>query len=510
MKHIHIVCPYQSAAMLRMAGPLISELPKLYEVTTSEAPDIEADVNIHIPFHTLVEGELGKGQHFAVYTHCNPNAEPELITACNRADMVIAMSFTGRQELLNFGVDAKKIWVIPCASDGFSYRPRRVLVVGYPQPNGRKRESILLDLAFQFDLTPFEFVLAGRAWEDIAAKLGQLGVKGEIVRPVDDDVLAKFYQTADVLLVTGYMEGGPLPLLEALASGTKVLSPHFGYAADYLDDDCIYDDAKDLMGKLQAMVADSIYYHQLSRSWTWQDYVAEYALLLGRATDTTVDLYPERGMSRYAQILDIIQREKPMSVCEIGTWNGNRAIQMLQVTGKFYPSKRLRYQGFDLFEGQTGEQFTRELSKVGAPLEVVRKRIQATGAQVELVEGDTFDELNHRIDINADLIFVDGGHSEYTVDFDGRVSVEVLNYSKKAVIVFDDYYHAGKPEGVGCNKFIDALNPDVYEITHLPARTETSDGRLIGMVQVKRAEVHIQMQATTSNTTFTLNHTVGN
>ncbi len=493
MKHVHIVDPYGSAAMLRMTGPLISELPRLYNVTTDEKMSAEADVNIHIPYHTLTGETYATGKHIIAYTHCNPGALPELVLACDRADIVTAMSFTGRQELLNFGVDPRKIWVIPCAADNFSYRPRRVLIVGYPQPNGRKRESILIDLAFQYDLTPFEFYLAGGGWEHIAAQLAHLGVAGQIVQPVDDNKLAEFYQMADVLLVTGYMEGGPLPLLEAMASGCKVLSPRFGYASDYLSDDELYDDTKDLMQKLSDIAAPSVYNHQLSRAWTWADYAAEYALLIGRLIGESVDLYPERGASRYSQLLDVIDEVKPRSICEIGTWTGNRAIQMLQHAGKYRASNKLTYQGFDLFDAQTGEQFVRELSKVGQPEDVVRKRIEATGANVDLIAGDTTETIDNMM--RHDFYFVDGGHSEETIENDGIV---IYDMSNKAVAIFDDYYHEGKPDGFGCNAFIDGLNKDVFEITHLPARTRASDGRLIGMVKVRRkdANVHLQRRET--------------
>lgn len=503
MKHIHVVVPYQSAAMLRMSGPLIRELEKLYKITTDDKMGAEADLNIHIPFHTLAGEEYANGKHVIAYTHCNPGAVPELLTACSRADIVTAMSFTGRQELLNFGVDPKKIWVIPCAADGFTYRPRRILVVGYPQPNGRKRESILLDLAYQYDLSPYEFYLAGGGWDEMARKLGGMGIKGEVVNPVDDNVLQDFYKSADLLLCTGYIEGGPLPLLEAMASGTRVLSPQFGYASDLLSDEEIYTDVEDLMNKIEGLFSHSVYNHQLVKSWTWEDYCAEYALIIGRLLGESVDLYPERGMSRYAQLLDIIERERPQSICEIGTWNGNNAIRMLQTAGKYHPSKRLYYQGFDLFDEMTGEQFVREYSKIAPSMEIVEKRLKATGAEIELIKGDTFDTMKDLDDVA--IYFVDGGHSEFTIGNDAiQVLFRIMDGS--SIAIFDDYYHDGKPEGMGCNNLIDNLESQYYEITHLPARTTTQDGVVIGMVQVKRANLRLQMQTTTSNTTYTLNH----
>lgn len=482
---IHIVNPYRTPAMDRMCYPLDSELKALYDVDTSTTIDPTADVNIHCPYHTLNgDAELGNGKHIAIYTHCNPGAEWELLQASQKADLITAMSFAGRQELLDYGVDPKKIWVVPCAADGFTFRPRKILVVGYIQPNGRKRESLLLDLAWKYDLTPFEFVLIGSNWEELAGKLASLGVKVSVGMALEHAQLMAAYQTADVFLVTGYMEGGPLPLLEAMASGVRVLSPRFGYAADLLEDNSLYDTPEELWDILSREINPLLDHHRLARAWSWKDYSAEYALLIGRLLGESVDVFPERGMSRYAQLLDIIDEIKPHSVCEIGTWNGNRAIQMLQAMGKYHPSKRLNYQGFDLFaEHMTGELFVRELSKVAQPQAIVEKRIQATGANVEFVAGDTFDTIDNMK--RMDFYFVDGGHSENTIQNDGeRVSSYVDEYG--GVAVFDDYYHKNKPDGMGCNKFIDNLDPQHFEITHLPVRTVADDGREIGMVKVCR------------------------
>lgn len=491
---VHIVNPYNSVAMQRMTVPL-QELARLHDV--SIGPEIEpaAAVNIHVPLHTLAgERDYGAGKHIAVYTHCNPGAERELYEACERADIVTAMSFEGRRELLNYGVDPKKIWVVPAAADNFPYRKRMILVVGYPQPNGRKRESLLVDLAWTYDLSLYEFLLIGPQWEQTAEVLASLGVSVKFANADNEDLLRRFYQAADVFLATGYREGGPLPLLEAMASGTRVLSPKFGYAADLLNADDLYETPAELMGKLNDMFAERVFYHQLARAWTWRDYAAEYAMLIGRLMGESVDLYPERGISRYVQLLDVIDEVKPCSICEIGTWNGNRAIQMLQAAGKYHQSERLFYQGFDLFETQTGEQFRRELSKVGHPQSVVERRLSATRAHIDLIVGDTKNTIEQLAE--AEFYFVDGGHSEETIANDAEVVLSGLIGGD--VAVFDDYYHEGKPDGVGCNKFIDGLDREKYQVTFLPALTTANDGRVIGMVRVERrkennADVHVQV-----------------
>ncbi len=482
---VHIVEPYHSFAMQRMSVPLL-ELSKLYEVTTGEEVDHSADVNIHIPWHTMTERNGSK--HIISYTHCNPPDTGKLYEACELADLVVCMSYAGRNELIQLGVDPKKLWVNYCAADNFAFKRKVIGIVASVQPNGRKRESLLLDLAWAYDLSPFEFVFIGNGWEDTAQKLQSLGVACGIAKP-DDAQLSKMYGVMDALLVTGYNEGGPLPLLEAMATGIKVISPRFGYAADLLNEH--YDTPSELMDILNELAEPSILSHQIARAWSWSDYVAEYAMLIGRMFGSTTELFPAFAADRYSQLLDIIDEIKPSEIVEIGTWNGNRALQMIQQAAKYHPIGEIYYQGFDLFETQTGEQFRSELSKRGWNVEVVEKRLQATGAEIELVQGNTKDTLYYNVMENdwseAPLFyFVDGGHSEKTIQNDAAIVLLAIEYPKGAVAVFDDYYHEGKPEGMGCNKVIDSLT-DQYKVTHLPIRTKTEDGRVIGMVRVEHA-----------------------
>ena len=491
MKHIHLVTPYQSAAMRRMYEPLKNELAKLYEITASAEADETADLNYHIPWHTLAGFEkTGTGKHAIAYTHCNVGGEAALMDACERADLITCMTFTGRKELVDMGVDPAKLWVIYSAADQFIFRKRLIGIIGYPQPNGRKREGLLLDLAWNYDMTPFQFVFLGTGWEDTVSKLQSLNVSASSYDAQSDEELRPFYHQIDLFLVTGYREGGPLPLLEAMASGADVLSPRFGYASDLLKDEQIYDSLEDLADKLESYAAPYVNRHKLARAWRWQDYCSEHALLFGRMLGESVDLYPEFGVSRYAQLLDEIDGLRPREIVEIGTWNGSRAIQMIQQVAKYVPINEISYQGFDLFESQTGEQYRRELSKQGWDIEIVEKRIKATGANVYLIEGKTKETLEN-ID-SSDFYFVDGGHSEATIKNDGDYIIEYMR--KNSIAIFDDYYHAGKPAGMGCNRFIDTLNKSLFEITHLPVRTKTDDGREIGMVKVQRKNADLSLQ----------------
>ena len=494
MTRIHIVEPYHSMAMQNMSAAF-SELAKLYEVTTGETVDDAADLNIHMPWHSLTGLERGNSKHLAVYTHCNAGAEASLLDACKRADLITAMSFEGRRELVHMGVDPKKIHVIYSAANQYQFRRRLIAIVGYPQPNNRKRESILFDLAWKYDLNMYEFLFVGSGWENTASALASLGVTVQAFHAETYEAINSIYHRIDALLVTGYIEGGPLPLLEAMASGCKVFSPSFGYAADLLNPGDIYDGPDDLIQKLDEYFTSAIDNARLAHAWGWQDYISEYALVIGRLLGTSVDLYPERGQSRYAQLLDIIDEIHPRSIVEIGTWKGDTALRMIQQAAKYRPMSDILYQGFDLFETQTAYDLRAELSKGMWIQDVVQRRLNATHAGIVLVKGNTRTTVPQYLKCDADLYFIDGGHSEETIESDGQT---VYRMKEGAVAVFDDYYIHGKPEGMGCNEFIASLPREEFAVTLLPATTQASDGREIAMVKVRRhAAVPVQMPATT-------------
>ena len=102
---LHIVCPYESIAMQRMSAPFTIKdgFPKVAKVSQSPKPDPKADINYYLPYHMITHTDLdhGSGKKVIAYTHCNPTDTKALEHACKLADAVVAMSFTGRNELLS-------------------------------------------------------------------------------------------------------------------------------------------------------------------------------------------------------------------------------------------------------------------------------------------------------------------------------------------------------------------------------------------------------------------------
>ncbi len=183
-------------------------------------------------------------------------------------------------------------------------------------------------------------------------------------------------------------------------------------------------------------------------------------------------------MARYGQLSGIIEANKPKRIVEIGTWTGDRAIQMVSEALKH--QDRVHYTGFDLFEEASEETDTQELNvkKHVSESDVFTKlnnfRNQNPGFSFNLIPGNTRETLpDYDFIAPVDLAFIDGGHSIETIrsDFD--------HLKESGIIVLDDYYTGRDIEEFGCNN---VLNGADYLV--LPQKDPVLGGGFVQMVQI--------------------------
>ena len=173
---------------------------------------------------------------------------------------------------------------------------------------------------------------------------------------------------------------------------------------------------------------------------------------------------------RYAQLIDACFKAHPAAILEIGTWNGDRALQLLQA------APNAHYYGFDLFEEATAQTDAEELNvKAHNAVAAVQKKL--AGYQAHLFMGNTRSTLSG-FNVPVDFVWMDGGHSVETIasDFANVRRVALPG----AQIYLDDYYTG--PIDVakfGCNRLLDDLKHEI-----LPARDPVSGGGLVQMVRV--------------------------
>jgi predicted O-methyltransferase YrrM len=174
------------------------------------------------------------------------------------------------------------------------------------------------------------------------------------------------------------------------------------------------------------------------------------------------------GAKRYEYLFETIDQNHCRRIMEIGTWNGRRALQMIERAEAFHPAAEIEYYGFDLFELMTKEVNKEELSKKPPTQEEVKKLLSPTGARISLFQGFTQNTLPQVVGTlpKMDMIFIDGGHSLETIANDWNYSLQLMD--KNTVVIFDDYYF--DRDDVGCKQIIEAIDPNEYEVRVLPRR----------------------------------------
>ena len=189
----------------------------------------------------------------------------------------------------------------------------------------------------------------------------------------------------------------------------------------------------------------------------------------------------KRGPARYRQLIDLVAERQPKLVIEIGTWNGDRAIQMAQV------SPGMQYVGFDLFEEATVATDEREKNvKPHHAMADVAKKLREAGVSGVLFRGDTRETLPRFVaeqDVKADLIYIDGGHAVETIRSDLEHALKLIKPG--GLIVLDDWYEDMPEEELarfGCQ----AVLPETglkYEV--LPVSDPVKGGGVTKMAVVR-------------------------
>jgi predicted O-methyltransferase YrrM len=193
-----------------------------------------------------------------------------------------------------------------------------------------------------------------------------------------------------------------------------------------------------------------------------------------------------KAARRYKQLYDTIDQIHPKKIMEIGTWNGKRAIAMIETAKKYHSKGEIHYYGFDLFEDLSNAEYKYELSKMPPSKEVVTKAISQTGANIHLYQGNTIKVLPEVVSSlpKMDFVYIDGGHSLETVENDWLNTIEVMN--NETVVIFDDYW-VNREDG-GCKPIVDKIDRQLFHVEILPITDRFSNAEF-GKLVIRFAKV---------------------
>jgi len=194
----------------------------------------------------------------------------ERIKRClNWTDLIITMAETTKEDIVHYlQVDPHKIWVVPLASrysvqENLKTSPTDdqpyILFVGTFEP--RKNIKTLV-LAFdylkkKFDL-PHRLVLIGKkgwGYESILKCIENSAYKKDIyhLNYLADELVAQFYQHAEVFVYPSFYEGFGLPVLEAMNLGTPVITSNVSSLPEVVDSAAITINPQDFIELAEAI-----------------------------------------------------------------------------------------------------------------------------------------------------------------------------------------------------------------------------------------------------------------
>lgn len=261
----------------KFARKLQEELALLgVEVDIAKTADPAADINHHI-IYLGYESYTG-GVETLMITHVDDVRKLSLIKEqLKTAQAGVCMSAETMHQLSVAGVLRNKLCFVNPAHDGvIKPEPLVVGITSKVQPDGCKREHLLLELTDHISPADFQFKIMGMGWESIIAKIKAKGFRVTYFSDFDYDEYVKLIPSLDYYLYLGQDEGS-MGFIDALAAGVKTIVTPQGYHLDAKDAIThSFDTKEELCVQFNLIKAERNKLIHSIADWTWKDYAKKH------------------------------------------------------------------------------------------------------------------------------------------------------------------------------------------------------------------------------------------
>ena len=180
-------------------------------------------------------------KNIVMFTHPNWTfsfSKSHVIWCLNKADKVICLNSKVQKELIAAGLDAKKTALIHIASDPdfFYTHERETGAVGFCSAFGERKNP---EMVYQLvkNMPERKFYLIGRYWEnyeryDEMKKMTNFTYYNNESYYTYPDL----YNNIDISISPSTLEGGPVPVLEAMLSNCFPIASKTGFCPDIISD----------------------------------------------------------------------------------------------------------------------------------------------------------------------------------------------------------------------------------------------------------------------------------
>jgi glycosyltransferase involved in cell wall biosynthesis len=193
--------------------------------------------------------EKTEGMTAALFTHYEKGNHKRFVNAAKKVDIAIALSENTAKEVRKY---RKQCEVIHCGTD----LKREIIfgVVGRVYKSGRKGEHLIAQLC-----NDYKIIALGEDWP-----CENVDIEREL-----------FYPMIDYLIVSSTIEGGPIPVLDAIAMGVPVIAPDVGWSWDYP----VIRYEKGSVDSLRSVL------ERLTKVRTWNDWLIDHERLFIKFTN---------------------------------------------------------------------------------------------------------------------------------------------------------------------------------------------------------------------------------
>lgn len=180
-------------------------------------------------------------KNIVMFTHPNWTfsfSESHVIWCLNKADKVICLNSNVQKELIAAGLDAKKTALIHIASDPdfFYTHQRKTGAVGFCSAFGERKNP---EMVYQLikNMPERKFYLIGRYWENYE-RYDEMKNMANFTYYNNEsyDSYPDLYNKIDVFISPSTLEGGPVPVLEAMLSNCFPVASKTGFCPDIISD----------------------------------------------------------------------------------------------------------------------------------------------------------------------------------------------------------------------------------------------------------------------------------
>ena len=265
--------------------------PQRFNVQIVDQPSDEAELTFFLPesaFRPLTNSIVGT---YLAHKEDHPDAAALFEEVARRSDFCITSSTKYQQILEQDG--AKKVFKVPLGVDTEIFTPKfRLGVVGRTYQSGRKGESLLAGLT---DLPMVELRFTGAGWPHPAGYYAS-------------EDLAGFYQDIDYLLIPSLIEGGPVPLLEALAAGCPVIAPSdIGMVEDFPHVPFKRGDAQDLRRVVVELLNQKLALRESVLDCNWKNFARSHLDIFAELIEERRMMQPTTRVPRFSSTKDPVR-----------------------------------------------------------------------------------------------------------------------------------------------------------------------------------------------------------